>query len=150
MEELDIPALLRRLERLQLSPMERVLLAHTGTVQLLLSLYFGCVVDVKLRAQVEKEGELRREVSLVVQCTGEEVCFAASVIPLSANDPSVLADVRGAKLGLGQIAVKHRVFIERRIIEIAATASQISRKYVMRGPGLHYLVTEVFPRRLYR
>jgi len=41
MEELDIPAVLARLKPYNLSPIERVLAAHTGTVQLLLSLYCG-------------------------------------------------------------------------------------------------------------
>ncbi len=62
----------------------------------------------------------------------------------------VLVDVREGKLGIGQIAVKHRIPTERRIREITVTPSQISRKYIMQGPGLYYTVTEVFPRDLYR
>ncbi len=150
MEELDIPAILARLKPYNLSPIERVLAAHTGTVQLLLSLYFGSPVDVTLVEQSEEMGEIRRRASLVVSCTGQEACFARSVIPLSVNNREVLADVREGKLGIGQIAVKHRIPTERRIREIAVTPMQISRKYVMQGPGLYYMVTEVFPRDLYR
>ena len=150
MEELNIPAVLERLAPYHLGPVERVLAAHTGTVQLLLSLYFGSPVDVTLVEQTEELGEIRRRVSLVVRCTGQEACFARSVIPLSANKAKVLADVREGQLGIGQIAVKHRVPTERRIREIEVTPTQISRKYVMQGPGLYYLVTEVFPRELYR
>lgn len=149
-EELDIAAVLARLKPYNLSPMERVLAAHTGTVQLLLSLYFGSPVEVALVEQSEEMGELRRRASLVVSCTGQEACFAHSAIPLSANSREVLADVWEGKLGIGQIAVKHRIPTERRIREINVTPSQICRKYVMQGPGLYYAVTEVFPRDLYR
>jgi hypothetical protein len=71
MEELDIPAVLARLNRYNLSPIERVLAAHTGTVQLLLSLYFGSPVEVALAEQSEEVGEIRRRASLVVSGTGQ-------------------------------------------------------------------------------
>jgi len=147
---LDIPAVLARLKPYNLSPIERVLAAHTGTVQLLLSLYFGSPVDVTLVEQSEEVGEIRRRASLVVSGTGQEACFARSVIPLSANNREVLAGVREGKLGLGQVAVKHRIPTERRIREITVTPRQICRKYIMQGPGLYYAVTEVFPRDFYR
>ena len=150
MEELNIPAVLERLKPYGLGPIERVLAAHTGTVQLLLSLYFGSPVDVTLVEQAEEMGEIRRRVSLVVRRTDQEACFARSVIPLSANSKEVLADVRDGVLGIGQIAVKHRIPTERRIREVNVSSSQISRKYIMQGPGLYYVVTEVFPRELYR
>ena len=150
MEELNIPAVLERLKPYGLGPIERVLAAHTGTVQLLLSLYFGSPVDVTLVEQAEEMGEIRRRVSLVVRRTGQEACFARSAIPLSANSKEVLADVREGVLGIGQIAVKHHIPTERRIREVNVSQSQISRKYIMQGPGLYYVVTEVFPRELYR
>ena len=103
MEELNIPEVLGRLEPYRLGPVERVLAAHTGTVQLLLSLYFGSPVDVTLVEQSEKLGEIQRRVSLVVRCTCKEACFARSVIPLSANKSEVLVDVRQGRLGIGQI-----------------------------------------------
>ena len=53
MEELDIPGALERLKPYDLSPIERVLAGHTGTVQLLLSLLFGEPVDVVLIGQFE-------------------------------------------------------------------------------------------------
>ena len=150
MEELNIPAVLERLAPYKLGSVERVLVAHTGTVQLLLSLYLGSPVDVTLVKQTEEMGEIRRRVSLVVRCTGQEACLARSVIPLSANKAEVLADIRDGQLGIGQIAVKHHISTERRIEDIDVTPTQISRKYVMQGPGLYYVVTEVFPRELYR
>ena len=149
-EELDIAAVLAELEPHNLSPIERVLAAHTGPVQLLLSLHFGTPVDVKLVEQREEHGELRRQAVLVLRRTGQEACFARSVIPIGANGPEVLADVRAGTLGLGQIAVRHRIPTERRVLEIAVTPAQVRRSYVMRGPGLHYRITEIFPRDLYR
>jgi chorismate-pyruvate lyase len=101
--------------------------AHIGTVQLLLSLYLGSAVDVILVEQTEEMREIRRRVSLVVRCTGQEACFAQSVIPLSANKAEVLADIRDGQLGIGQIAVKHHIPTERRIRDIDVTPIQISR-----------------------
>ncbi len=150
MEELDIPAALRRLEPYRLSRIERVIVAHGGTVQLLLSLYFGAPVGVKLLQQSEMRGEIHRDVSLVLTSSGEEVCFARSIIPLASNDPAILDDVRQGKLGLGQIAVKHRILSERWVTRITATSLHLSRKYVITGSGLRFVVTEDFPRRLYR
>ena len=60
MEELNIPEVLARLEPHNLAPFERVLAAHTGTVQLLLSLYFGSPVDVALVEQ-DAGDEVRAE-----------------------------------------------------------------------------------------
>ena len=155
MEELDIAGVLDRLKVYDLSPIERVLAGHTGTVQLLLSLYFDEPVDVVLMNQEEKEGAIHRVVSLRLRRREIAVCHASSVIRLDLSSQGVLTDVRGGKLGLGQIAVKYSVPTKRTIGEITVTPSRISRQYIMEGfdPGhqyLHYVISESFPRKLFR
>ena len=150
MEEMDIPGLLARLETYRLGAIERVLAAQNGAVQLLLSLYFGSPVDVVLAEQTEAGGQIRRRARLMVRGAGQEACLARSIIPLAANRPEVLDDVREGLLGLGQIVVKHRIPVQRQVKGIKVTGSQIARRDVMQGPGLHFAVTEVYPRELYR
>ena len=179
MEELDIPATLAKLETYgkvcQLSPIERVLAGHTGTVVLLLSLYFNKLVEVVVVEQEEtpalqdelgprsigpdasaySEGVIHRRVELVA---GRQVVARAStVIPSSilpgqrigSNSVRVLKEVRRREMGIGHIAVKLGIPTQRTIICVEATAEELSRTYVMQGRGLYYTITETFPRKLY-
>ena len=167
MEELDIPGALERLKPYKLSPIERVLAGNTGTVQLLLSLLFDDPVDVVLITQEETEGVIQRVVSLRLRDRGVEACLASSVIDTGRNARVVLQDIRDGKLGLGQIAVKHRVPIQRTITKVEANYWTIVREYSMetddmytgsgnlppRGtapPALHYVITETFHRELFK
>jgi hypothetical protein len=176
MEELDIEGALKRLGPYGLRPIERVLAGHTGTVQLLLSLLFNEPVDVVLIGQTELDGvihhEIHREVSLRLRKRdpqwgselGDEVCRAETVIDTQRNAPEVLEHVREGKLGIGQIAVLLHVPVTRTINTIEVTPGAIRRQYTMenlgqwhRGacgrpaaPALHYVITEVFPRELFR
>ena len=144
---MDIPGVLKQLKGYNLSPIERVLAAHTGMVQLLLSLYFGEPVDVLLVAQTEENGNIRRETSLVLRDRRREACHAHSSIPLSINKPEVLDDIREGGLGLGQICVKHGIPEGRLIKVIMVTPQEITREYVIAAPGI--VIREVFPRDLY-
>ncbi len=156
MEELDIPGALERLKPYDLSPIERVLAGHTGTVQLLLSLLFGEPVDVVLIGQFEPAGrhEIHREVSLRLRHREVEVCHAVSIIDLKRNSQQILAAIQEGRLGLGQIAVKYSMPIERTIKTIEVDEGQISREYTMEGRvfrdpdflELHYSIMEMFPR----
>ncbi len=146
-EELDIPTFLSRLD-LGLSPIERVLLGHTGTVQLLLSLWFGAPVEVLVHAQKEDESRILRTVQLVT--SDKPVAGAVSVIPLGENRPEILADIRVRQLGIGQIAVKHGIPTERKITKVEVTPKFIRRLYTIEGDGLLFAITETFERELYR
>ena len=172
-EELDIPATLAKLGTpgvIPLSPVERVLAGHTGTVVLLLSLYFNKPVKVLVVEQEEipagsrpigsdtseynAVGVIHRSVALVA---GDWIVAKAStVIPLAENRFDVLEEIRRRDLGLGHIAVKLGFPTQRTIICIEATDEELSRTYVMQGrehlmsgPGLYYTITETFPRALY-
>lgn len=145
-EELDINGLLESLSRYQLSPIERVIAGHTGTVQWLLSLWFGEAVVVRSRGQDEDADRIERQVDLVLLRRDLVVCEARSCISLAAADPAVIDRVRAQRLGIGQIAVELGIPTRRSIRSIAVTPEHIEREYEMRGPGLHFEVRERFPR----
>lgn len=149
MEELDIPSALKLLKPYDLSPIERVLAGHTGTVQVLLSLWFNEEVVVKVQEQIDNPGGIERKVHLALGISNLVVATATSVIPRSVNMPKVMGDVQEQILGLGQIAVKHQIPTSRRIIELSATDDELRRKYIMEGQGLRYVITENFHRRFY-
>ncbi len=155
-EELDIAAVLDKIRHHNLNPIERILAAHTGTVQLLLSLYFGVPVDVRVIVQEPEGVWIRRDVALTLRISGTIVCSATSFISKETTDDPVMDDVMASVLGLGQIAVKHKVQTTREIISLTVTPKEISRTYTMKGstplmsgPRLFYQITEVFPRELY-
>ena len=148
-EVLNIPELLRTLNGSQLSPIERVLVGHTGTVQVLLSIWFNDPVEITVVDQYERGGCIYREVNLVLCTSGAVVCRATSEIPSARNRADVLEDVRASQLGIGQIAAKHRIPTERSLVDFQVEDETITRTYEMVGKGLCYLVTERFPRAIY-
>ena len=149
-EELHIPEVLERLKPYELAPIERVLAAHTGTVQLLLSLWFNEPVDVNLLEQLEVHEEIRRRVALVRRGTRIEAARAKTIIPIQRNSPEILEDVRAGELGLGQIAVSRQIRTTRKMTRLVVNDHYVTRTYLMEGDGLHFVIEESFPRQLYR
>ena len=158
MEELDIQSTLDRIAGQGLTPIERILAAHTGTVQLLVSLWFAEAADAVVKYQGEYPeptpgGEIRREVALTLRHRQMEVVSADTLIPIAGNDLKVLALVRARVLGLGQIAVYLGIPTKREILSLLVKPDYIVRKYRMtdggHGPALHFIIEETFPRRLY-
>lgn len=158
-EELRIPDVLQSLrEHSNLSPIERILAAHTGTVQLLLSLWWNDPVDVVLISQFEANGEIHRVVDLTCRNSHLVVAHAESIIPINDNHPDVIADVKANVLGLGQIAVKHEIQTVRTLHEVQVAPHELSRFYsiITTGPalarplGVHFEIRESFPRVHYR
>jgi chorismate-pyruvate lyase len=154
-EELQIPQVLERLKEYpDLRPIERVLAAHTGTVQLLLSLWWNEPVDVVIVSQTEEDGKIHRVVMLTCRNSHLVAAHAESLIPIEANDREVIADVRAKELGLGQIAVKHEIQVTRVLHEVEVTSHEmLSRFYSMSSRSrmaLHYEIRESFPRVHYR
>ncbi len=133
-----------------LNPIERVLLAHTGTVQLLLSLWFGEPVDVVVKSQEDQSATLIRKAALTLRHSRLEVCHAKSQIPLDLNSQVVAEEVKKCHLGLGQIATRLNVPNQRTLIGLKVGPANLSRTYVMVGPGLRYVIEENFPWKLYR
>lgn len=151
-EELDIQAALDRLTPYDLNPIERVLAAHTGTVQYLLSLWFNDTVEVVVEPQVEDTLGilLTRDAVLRLRKSQVVVCVAKSTIDMVKCRSSVLDAVREGKLGLGQIAVLQQIHTERTLKALTVTPDAIERTYIMEGVRLYYEITEIFPRERYR
>ena len=150
-EELNIAAVLEGLKPYEdLNGIERILAAHTGTVQLLLSLLFGEEVVVVVLDQEERDGCAFRSVQLRTINTDILVCGAISIIDYQRCSGGVVVDVREGKLGLGQIAVKHEINTVRTITGLEVEPASIKRNYTMEGKGLYYEITEIFPRDLFR
>ena len=146
-EELDIPGVLENLRPYEdLNGIERVLAAHTGTVQLLLSLYFDEEVVVVVQSQEERDGGAFRNVMLRLRESQVVVCHASSFIDFQRCTGGVVVDVRERKLGLGQIAVKHQINTVRTLKALTVVGDSIQRTYSMEGKGLYYEITETFPR----
>lgn len=158
-EELLIPEVLDRLkEYSDLRPIERVLAAHTGTVQLLLSLWWNEPVEIIVESQTEDDGKIHRRVALTCHNSGLVAAHAESIIPIALNDREVIADVRSCELGLGQIVVKHELQTVRTLHEVQVAPHELSRFYSITttGPalarplGVHFEIRESFPRVHYR
>ena len=157
-EELRIAEVLGSLSMYDLRPIERVLAAHTGTVQLLLSLWWNEPVDVVLISQSEEDGKIHRVVDLSTRHSHLVAAHAESLIPIGDNDRAVIADVRAKELGLGQIVVKHEIQTVRTLHEVQVAPHELSRFYSITttGPalarplGVHYEIRESFPRVHYR
>lgn len=158
-EELEIPQVLDRLkEYSNLAPIERVLAAHTGTVQLLLSLWWNEPVEIIVESQTEEYGKIHRRVALICHNSGLVAAHAESIITIALNDREVIADVRAQELGLGQIVVKHEIQTVRTLHEVQVAPHELSRFYsiITTGPalarplGVHFEIRESFPRVHYR
>ena len=151
MEELDFKGLLGHFARLGFQREEQVILGHFGTVQTLLSLIFGEPVNVRLKGQEERDGEINRVVELVC---GEDkggrmspiVCFASTRIPVVKTTPEVLQDISDGSLGLGQIVRKHDIPNRRYLATVGRDSKCFWRTYSIEGPDLFLKITEVFPR----
>ena len=158
MEDLNLNHLLDSLKPYNLGPMERILIGHSGTVQLLLSLFFNKPVLVKVVRQQQVGDEIEREVNLVIQDTELIVGKALSFIPISENSSAVIDLVNGKNYGLGQIASYLKVSTIRALKNVGVTDETIERTYTMTGTSfvhvspvnLKFRITESFPRELYK
>lgn len=148
MEELDLKSLVAEVSSRNLSPLERILLGHNGTVQSLLSIIFKTPVEVKVLEQREDTEGIVRRVELLA---GEIIAATAqSFIPLEGNGQEVLALVRQQKLGLGQIASFFSISTSRALYDLGANDVEIWRSYIMEGPGLLFKIRETFQRAVFK
>lgn len=149
-EELHIEKLLRRLSPYDLTQWERVLIGHTGTVQLLLSLFFGHPVDAVVQEQREADVAILRRTNLVVSSLDIIACRAHSYIPIEQNSGEILQMIKDGKLGLGQIISSLELTTKRQIRDIRVMDDTVERTYEMTGPNYYFQITESFPRGLFR
>ena len=84
-----------------LSPIERVILAHDGTVHTLLSLLTGKPIYINVESQTEDEGMITREVTFTID--GKVIMRADSIMLVRDNPPEFIKAIRREHSGIGQI-----------------------------------------------
>lgn len=147
---LNIQALLDTMKGHDLSVLERIILAHDGTVQTLLSVILGAPVMVRPIEQTDSH-DGASIIRLVDLEAGNLVAARArSVIPKASNSGPILEAVQDMQLGLGQIAFTLQIKTQRDILRIMADQNTCSRQYRMYGNGLDFTIWEHFPRALYK
>ena len=149
-EELNIKELLRKLgEYPQLTPLQRIVLSSTSTVQSMLSVLFKSAVVAKLISQKSFGNVDIRWVRLVKE-TDEVVCLAESVLPHETNAKDFLEELkRGEEGGIGMAIVKRDIKTERRILGLYADENIFSRTYSLSGERVDITITEIFPNNIY-
>lgn len=150
-EELNIEKLLEKLDEYpQLTPLQRIILGSTSTVQSMLSVVFKSPVIAKLISQKSFGNVDIRWVRLVKKETDEVVCLAESVLPHETNAKDFLEELkRGEEGGIGVAIVKRDIKTERRILGLYADENIFSRTYSLSGGSVDITITEVFPNNIY-
>jgi len=165
LEDLYVKEIIDKLEKYELTPLERVILANEGTVQSLLSVIFRVPVEVEVISQVEINQNIVRWARLAADY-GEAgkvtVCLAESVIP-PVNNIDFLEGIKDRENGIGRLLTRLNFVTEREILGFYADDTIFSRTYritgqrvdqdqnirAMQGSKCDILITEVFPRSVY-
>lgn len=140
------------------NPLQRILLATSGTLQGTLSAYFGKPVTIEMVSQhtprSDAPGVIRRKVKLV--CDSRPVCFARTTI--YTTDQRIIDLINTQELGLGQIMQQEDIKPEFKLKRVGQNASRFWRDYSLSGPsesdlsdcGIIYHIREEFPQELYK
>lgn len=85
------------------TPLERIILTANGNLQRIFSAYFNAkiVVNVKRNDFYNDGDHLRIERTVILECSGRELCTAASKITVS--DPKFIDLLQSGKVGIGQL-----------------------------------------------
>jgi len=150
-EELGLEKLLKEFdERPALTPLHRVILASTSTVQTMLSVIFMEKVVAKLIIQKSIGNVDVRWVRLVIEDTGQVVCLAESVIPHDTNHQEFIEELReGNPGGIGMIIARRKILTDRKILGIYVDENIFSRAYQLIGTGVDITIEEVFPKAVF-
>lgn len=134
----------------ELSTVERIILASTGTVQDLLSVIFGTPVRVEVISQLNYDTVLVRWSKLVVDNPDPmTIALAESVIPYDKNDPAFIGMMGDRDIGIGYAINNLGIRTERHILGIHVDAFDFARTYQIRGEMVDVLITESFSRETY-
>jgi len=131
------------------TPLQRILLAQSGTLQTALSAYFGEPVDVKVVSQEERDaGEtFLRDVELVLREQRQAVCRAHTRIEVRNEQARKL--IRERNVGLGQLCEKLGLRATFALDAAGSTDASLWREYRLEGPGFCYFIREELPAALY-
>ena len=146
----DIEDTLAMLANEDLSKLERIILASTGTVQDLLSVIFGTPVRVEVISQLNYDTVLVRWAKLVIDDPDPmTVALAESVIPYKDNDPAFIGMMGNRDIGIGYAINKLGIRTERGILGVTLDGDTFARSYQVRGNRIDVLITESFSRETY-
>ena len=146
----DIDKTLGMLANNDLTTVERIILASTGTVQDLLSVIFGTPVRVEIISQLNYDTVLVRWAKLIVDDPDPlTVALAESVIPYEKNNPELIGMMGDRDVGIGHAINRLGVTTERHILGVVVDGDTFARTYQIQGDGVDILITESFSRDLY-
>ncbi len=129
-------------------PLARVFLATAGTLQTTLSAYFGSPVVVEVTSQeLSADGTFAREVDLLRSDVREVVVRARATVEVDCDDVRSL--IVGNQHGLGQILIMLDIPATFELEEVGEDHGTLWRRYRLRGDGVTYTITEIFPRTAY-
>jgi len=158
LEEKKIEELLGKLDKYEMDPLERVILANDGTVQSLLSVVFRVPISVEVISQMELFGSIYRWVKLVANYNTMErtVALAMSVVPIVGNSKEVIDGLKERKQGIGQLLSSLGFVTKRELLGFYSDDLTFSRVYRIKGNKIKddaecdLLITEIFPRESYK
>ena len=114
-----------------LSPLERVIIAHDGTVHTLLSLLTNAPVDLNVLSQTEEHGMISRNINFTVH--GTTIMEAWTTILINENPNNFIEAIRRQKAGIGQIINYMDLKSHREILSMHVTDTTLHRKYHITG-----------------
>ena len=128
------------------TPLQRILLTTSGTLQGTLSAYFCKPVSVSLIEQHQEEEWIWiREINLKIP--NQLVCHAISWIVTTRTD--VAEKVEEGKMGIGQIMETFGIRPNFELEKVGQDEQFFWRIYRLDGQGVSYKIREDFEKRLY-
>ena len=144
-ELLGITQALEMLRPHGFTPLQRLLLCQTGTLQSTLSAYFGRETRVRVVHQRDNYGVIHRLAQLRVGA--RVVCEANSCLDITRED--VRQKVLEGRMGIGRVLEAMGVRTSFKLLEVGQDERSFWRTYNLEAPGVHYRITELFSRTLY-
>jgi len=141
----DFEQILPKLD--EFTPIERVLLTCSGTLEIATSAYLGEPVDVEVVEQSQDGEVINRKVNLKGRYSGRIVCRATSKVIV--QDDQIREEILSKRIGIGQALIKHGFKPDFEMLDMGKTDDSFYRVYKLVAPGVNYTIREIFPRRLY-
>lgn len=142
------------------TPIEKLILANSGTVQTLLSVLFDVPIKVEVIAQKEFSTYIIRWVQLVAEYSPDvklSVCLAESVIDKTTSYRGFVTGIKEKKMNIGQLMSSLKLTTERELLGFHADNSSFSRTYNITSipddinvRPLNITITEVFQKEAFK
>jgi chorismate-pyruvate lyase len=133
----------------EFTPLRRILLATTGTLQGTLSAFFGVPVSVELTNQeLMERGNPKIWIRQVELRTPDKVVVRADS-SLRVSNEEVNDFLSAGRMGIGQILLHLGIKPEFELQEVWTDEGEFCRKYALTAEGIAYYISERFPEELY-